>query len=320
MSLFNEIKAACRNVAEGANFVHIDRVTLREYARALSSAGITSPTLDRDSHFLGHGEQTLAFILILDSINFGSGWFPQLRKRTGKSGYFTVASSLRDAFSSGWDFSPARLAQLSASDCVRLFGQDYENAPIRELMGKFANAMNDLGRLVLDQYHGSYGELIESADQSAEKLVRVLSAMPFFQDVEVWRGLRVPFYKRAQLTAADLAAAFDCRGWGTFHDLNEMTIFADNLVPHVLRVDRVLLYDRDLAARIDREELIPAGSVEEIEIRACGLHAVELMVEEVERLGRTASAVALDYLLWNRGQSNYYKSVKPRHRTRTVFY
>ena len=35
-------------------------------------------------------------MLVLDSINFGSGWFPTLRKRPGMSGYFTVASSLTD--------------------------------------------------------------------------------------------------------------------------------------------------------------------------------------------------------------------------------
>ncbi len=27
-----------------------------------------------------------------------------------------------------------------------------------------------------------------------------------------------------------------------------------------------------------------------------------------------------DYRLWNRGQQPYFKQVKPRHRTRTVFY
>ena len=31
------------------------------------------------------------YLLVLDAINFGSGWFPTLRKRTGCSGYFTVA-------------------------------------------------------------------------------------------------------------------------------------------------------------------------------------------------------------------------------------
>ena len=37
-------------------------------------------------------------MLALDSINFGSGWFPTLRKRPGCSGYFTVAWALADRF------------------------------------------------------------------------------------------------------------------------------------------------------------------------------------------------------------------------------
>ena len=38
------------------------------------------------------------FTLTLDAINFGSGWFPTLRKRPGCSGYFTVAWALTDRF------------------------------------------------------------------------------------------------------------------------------------------------------------------------------------------------------------------------------
>ncbi|MEW6729729.1 MAG: queuosine salvage family protein, partial [Acidobacteriota bacterium] len=144
--------------------------------------------------------------------------------------------------------------------------------------------------------------------------------MPYFNDVENYNGLVVPFYKRAQLTAADLSLAFAGEGIGHFDDLNNITIFADNLVPHVLRVDNVLLYDKSLAARIDAEELISPGSAEEIEIRACAVHAVELLVEALQKTGHKVTAMGLDYLLWNRGQQPYYKKVKPRHRSRTVFY
>jgi hypothetical protein len=151
-------------------------------------------------------------------------------------------------------------------------------------------------------------------------MVRLLSAMPYFDDVAQYRDKRVPFFKRAQLTAADLALVFDGQGWGRFDDLAELTIFADNLVPHVLRMDGVLRYDADLAARIDREQLIPAGSIEEVEIRAGALHAVELMVAELRGVGRPATAMSIDFLLWNRGQQPQYKLAKPRHRTRSVFY
>ena len=123
----------------------------------------------------------------------------------------------------------------------------------------------------------------------------------------------MPFYKRAQLMAADLWVAFGGRGPGRFHDLERLTIFADNLVPHVLRVDGVLRYERRLAERIDAGELLPPGE-EEREIRACAVHACELIAA---RLGIPARD--LDVMLWDRGQQPRYKA-RPRHRTRTVFY
>ena len=320
MNLFQEIRDASRAVAERADFVRIDHSALKKYALAIPEAEMAAQKLDPSRHFLDRGADTAAFIVTLDTINFGSGWFPHLKKRPGLSGYFTIASALNDLFRAEGPLTASRLAHLSGAECARIFGQDAGNAIACELMERFATALNDLGRLLIDSYRGSFTALIESAGNSAERLVRLLAAMPFFDDVAQCRDQRVPFYKRAQLTAADLVLAFDRQGWGRFDDLGELTIFADNLVPHVLRMDGVLRYDPDLAARIDREDLIPAGSVEEVEIRAGALHAVELMVAELRGAGRPATAMSIDFLLWNRGQSPQYKLAKPRHRTRTVFY
>jgi hypothetical protein len=162
--------------------------------------------------------------------------------------------------------------------------------------------------------------MIKAADGSAETLVEILKQMTFFNDVELYKGREVHFYKRAQLTAADLAIAFNGQGLGQFLDLHQLTIFADNLVPHVLRIDKVLVYEESLTARIDAETLILAGSQEEVEIRACAVHAVELLTQEFRKAGQNIRAMDLDYLLWNRGQEPHYKKIKPRHRTRTVFY
>jgi putative queuosine salvage protein len=75
----------------------------------------------------------------------------------------------------------------------------------------------------------------------------------------------------------------------------------------------VLIYDPALAARIDAGELLPPGD-EEREIRACALHACELIAAELGVPPRV-----LDLWLWNRGQQPRYKAI-PRHRTRTVYY
>ncbi|MGI8429722.1 MAG: queuosine salvage family protein [Solirubrobacteraceae bacterium] len=81
-------------------------------------------------------------------------------------------------------------------------------------------------------------------------------------------------------------------------------MFADNLVPHVLRLDGVLRFKPGLVRRIDRGEPIEHGSPEEVEIRACALHAVELIV--ASRPGSTAADI--DHLLWHRGANPCYKS------------
>lgn len=318
-AVLNRVRAACRTVAARARVVRIDHDRIAPYAASLPLDRLAAPTLDPRYHYLGKPEDTVAFVLTLDAINFGSGYFPHLRKRPGLSGYFTVAASLTERFVATGPLGADELARLTAADCAALLGQDPENEPVAELMGLFARALNDLGRYLGEGYDGRFSGPVEAAGGSAERLIGLLAEMPFFRDVERYGDLEVPFYKRAQLTAADLALAFHGEGLGRFDDLDRLTIFADNLVPHVLRVDGVLRYDAELSARIDRGELVPAGSPAEVEIRAGAVHAVELLVAALREAGHETTSMQLDYLLWNRGQAPSYKA-RPRHRTRTVFY
>ncbi|HEY1293958.1 MAG TPA: queuosine salvage family protein [Chloroflexota bacterium] len=301
MSVLDEVRANAARVAVSAQFVRVagDPAVLQSYAHSLPLDGLGAPELDPLTHYLGEPEATLAYLVTLDAINFGSGYFPHLQKRAGLSGYFTVAAALKDA----WPLTVEDLRRLQPGDCARIFGQTKPDAAIDELLGLFARALNDLGELIAARYRGSFAALIEASNHSAEQLVPALAEMPFYRDLG--------FYKRAQLTAADLSIADVAR----FDDLDRLTIFADNLVPHVLRVDGLLEYDPDLLARINREELIAAGSQEEQEIRACAVHAVELLREQLDGV----TSMQLDYVLWNRGQEPDYKA-QPRHRTRTVFY
>jgi hypothetical protein len=84
-------------------------------------------------------------------------------------------------------------------------------------------------------------------------------------------------------------------------------------------LDHVLVYPEALIQHIESGRLIAAGSAEEIEIRACALHAAELIKAALNASGHAITSMELDFLLWNRGQQPAYKSI-PRHRTRTVFY
>jgi Potential Queuosine, Q, salvage protein family len=245
--------------------------------------------------------------LTLDAINFGSGWFPTLRKRPGRSGYHTIATGVRERFTKRGLWSAEELARITPSEVAQTLGQSADHA----LMSLFAWSLSDLGEHALRDHRGQFSALVDSADGSAITLAERLGGWNCFGDTSTYDGLEIPFLKRAQIAAADLGRA----GVAEFADLDRLTMFADNLVPHVLRLDGVLRFEPELTARIDRGELIEHGSPEEVEIRACALHSVELIV--AARPG--SRAVQVDQLLWLRGGEPRYKA-SPRHRSRCTAY
>jgi hypothetical protein len=306
--------------------VRVEPERLAALAAELGAAP-APPELDPAHHHLGDDASTVCFVLTLDAVNFGSGWFPELRKRPGLSGYFTIATSLKQQFEVGGPWSAAALRALDAAACARVFGQEEAGPDAQELMGLFAQALRDLGEWLGLRHGDRFEGPFEAAAGRAARLVELLAEMPLYRDVSRYDGLEVPFFKRAQLTAADLAAALHGQGLGRFHDLDRLTLFADNLVPHVLRREGVLVAEPALAGRIEAGERIPAGAPEEVELRACAVDAVERMVAAIRDAGSGTSGAAgsavtaqqLDFLLWNRGQRPEIKA-HPRHRTRTTFY
>src|SRR5438270_1086413 len=204
MGWLDEVRAHAAAVAGSARFVTIDVERIAQYAASLPLDQARAAELDPTTHYLGEPEATLAYLITLDAINFGSGYFPHLRKRPGLSGYFTVASSLKDA----WPLTVDQLRQFQPEDCARLFGQTDVDDAVGELMALFTRALNDLGELVWWRYGGSFRAFVDATSGSAERLVELLAEMPLYQDVG--------FYKRAQLTAADVSLARVAR----FNDLD----------------------------------------------------------------------------------------------------
>jgi hypothetical protein len=316
--VFDRIRERSREVATSAHSVRISTEAIPAYAQEIGSSARGATFYDEAVHFRDSPEDTVAYLVTLDAVNFGSGYFPHLIKRPGSSGYGTIARALTDRFRSHGPLSPEVLSRITAADCARIFGQDLAVPEAADLMGLFARAWNDLGRDLVER-GGSFTSFVDAADGSAARLLTLLDHQPLFHDVWSYQGEEIPFYKRAQILASDLALGVGSTRWGCFRDLASLTIFADNLVPHVLRCDGILIYGRDLLAQIEGGGLLPAGCEAEIEIRACALDAVERMVESLRAEGAAVTARELDMALWNRGQSPTYKALA-RHRTRTTAY
>lgn len=115
--------------------------------------------------------------------------------------------------------------------------------------------------------------------------------------------------KRAQIFVADVWGAFEGKGIGNFNDISKLTMFADYIVPAVLKNWGVLKYSPELERKINEgEEIVSgklkicgsrqifyficnfvSGSEEEVEIRSCCITTTELLREKMKENGLEVS-------------------------------
>ncbi|KAA0151321.1 hypothetical protein FNF31_06857 [Cafeteria roenbergensis] len=295
-----------------------------ELAAAATAAGIgakdgaASTSVDWDAagwHYCGDasagGPLTCQYVFVLDSLNWC--FWPSATSME----YDALAVGLRKAVEADPSvFSAERLQGATAAD-VRgwLAPHDVPEAEER------AEMLRELGHVLAAEYGGQAANLVSACGQSACRLVALLaSRLPGFRDETVYRGRRVFLYKRAQILAADVWAAYGRLTSGpspfAFRDMASLTMFADYRVPQLLLPMGVLRYSPALEARIAAQEELCPGSEEEVEIRAASVQAVEKLRHA---MGGTLLSVELDWLLWQRGERSKEK-LPPHHRTRTVCY
>ena len=171
-------------------------------------------------------------MLTLNAINFGSGWFPTLRKRDGLSGYRTVeaGTAAPRAVERG---ASSRRSRPPRSRGVRPGSRARADGALR---GRAARA-----RRTASATSASARSSRSSAGRAARPCALPSGSRAGRRGTtcRATTASAVPFYKRAQIAAADLALAGSRRP----RTSRRAHVFADNLVPHVLRLDGVLEFD-----------------------------------------------------------------------------
>lgn len=93
--------------------------------------------------------------------------------------------------------------------------------------------------LILQKFDGSFCNLLERANHSALALVElVVSHFPCYDDRTIYPpsssispsaniSRTIHIRKRAQILVAETWAAFSGKGPGHFHDIDQLTMFAD---------------------------------------------------------------------------------------------
>lgn len=318
-----EVLESAKYVSEKSNLVAINNEKIEHFARRTIGHNIKLPLWDSGHHFSDGTAKTVSYFLILDSLNFC--FWPEARELRWESdyqaqklsGYSGLAASLKKAVLEGLPILEAGfLSEMTLDELKRLLGGKNE----LQLMNERRDILNELGRVLLENYQGQAVYLVEEASGSALNLATLIAEkLNSFRDIACYKDRKVFFLKRAQIFAADLYGVFQGKGWGRFGDMEKLTAFADYKLPQVLRHLGILTYSPKLAQMVDNQILLFPGSVEEIEIRANTIWAVEGIRQKIEQVGRSIKAFEIDWLLWNMGQKDTYRA-KPYHRTRTIFY
>lgn len=316
--IFDQIRDGFRFVASRAAHVRICEDQLNEYAVSLQPRPPTN-TLDDAHHYVTQDAEALAaYILILEAVNFGSGFEEALVAegwpRIDNSLYYTVSTALKESFEAYGPWSAQILKQASVEDMHAVFKLPRARMG-QALASLFAASLNELGQFIEQEYDGRFMGLIEASNGLAANLVSLLGRLPGFMDVHDYQGRDVPIFKRAQITVADLHLAFSRIGRPLFGDIDRLTIFADSGVPLVLRLDGVLTLSPDLARQIETGAYIASGSAEEIELRCCAAEAVERLAAI-----KGMRVMDLDHVLWHRSVEDPRYKASLAHRTLSRFY
>jgi hypothetical protein len=314
------VRRSVRFAAEVSELVSIDRDALASYCGELAADGLLPVSeWDSEPHLAGEYELIIAYVFVLDAVNFcfwGDPKWRRLSQRGWLDGYWALVEALTvEATANPGFLAPDSLAELDAETLDRVLG----GSPTIPLLEARAANLRELGRWVVGRFAGKFSNVLHETGLDAVELVRLLAGeLDSFKDEAVYKGEVVRFYKRAQILASDLHGAFEGQGWGRLGRMRALTAFADYKLPQILRHRGVLRYSDPLAGRVDNEVPLDAGSSEEVEIRANTIWAVELMAQELQNLGLDAPAYRLDWLLWYASQDSGH--MKPYHRTRTIYY
>ncbi|CAG2101412.1 unnamed protein product [Medioppia subpectinata] len=280
-------------------------------------------------------QKTIDWIFVIDSLNF-SFWPNPNEDYTidGHTGYWALCAAINRAISKGIPITdPQFYGNINEKKFREIFATD--NGIEMPLLLKRLEVLRESGRVLNEKFGSSFVNCLKESESKVTNLLPlIVNNFSSFRDQTIYRAQRVSFYKRAQILIADIWAAFEGQGFGYFHDIDVITMFADySLKPKLIpkRVPQVLVYFDviEYSQRLkdvlkDENHLFQSGDEFEVEIRAASIVAVHRISERIRSLDTKCSinSVIIDFYLWDfrRENSQLIEQKTPFHRIRDIYY
>jgi hypothetical protein len=259
----------------------------------------------------------------MDLLNF-SFWsslppasrYQVLYKSQTYTGYWSLVACLRRALDSSIPITtPSYWVSCPDADLRHVFRGGTEEMP---LLDERIKILREAGRVLEEEFEGEVTHLVEEGGGSAKGLVSLLVERFgwVFEDRSVYEGRECVFLKRAQIFVADLWACFEGESWGSFEDVDCVTMFAgecafwsplcvfravsavsaaweinhsrltcvrdaDYRIPQILTALGILQVSPRLTWHIKEKKQIEPHHRWEVELRGCSIWAVEMLRREI---------------------------------------
>jgi hypothetical protein len=262
----------------------------------------------------------LHFLLVIDSMSFSywgePKWTLTYKSKELNGGYGLIAA-VGKAIENKIPILDAKyLSTISEPDLAKILEGNIQIPLLQERL----KILREVGKVLVNKFDGDFSNMINEADGDSQMLLdMIIKNFPSFEDSATYKGKRIYFYKRAQLLVSDIFQAFNGQGYGKLKNIDQLTACADYKLPLVLRRLGIFEYSDYLADKVDNKILIEKGSLEEIEIRANTIWAVELLKQKIKAKIPNIDSIHINDHLWLLGQKKLKKD-KPYHLTRTTTY
>jgi len=188
---------------------------------------------------------------------------------------------------------------------------------------KKVEILNNVGDTLVTKYDGDWinflddgpKKLYENGEGLVERLVRDFKR---FDDHSIFENEKVYFLKLAQLAFWGIHRELSKR-YFYIEDMENMTAFADYIIPVALESFGIVKYSSELKEKIDSGILIDRDSVEEIEIRSTSIYVTAKLTELINDYKKEEKKIIipqLDFKLW----TDFHADERPHHLTKTIMY
>ena len=320
----SKVLHSIRPVIENLENVSIDHVQLNTEAKKLSTVNYEIKVANNQDK---RPEDIIRKTMLINTLNFAFTDFESQIKYALNVGDNTFSDTdamvyqIDQAVEVGIDFYDGHyLRDITETTFKSIFRANIEMPMSKEK----TDVLNQVGQILVEEYKGDWLNFVKSGPkklyQNGEGLIeRLVSQFERFRDTSIYLGEKVHFLKLAQLAFWGIHRELGKYGDFYIEDMENMTAFADYIVPVALEKMKIITYSEKLKNKIEQGVLIESDSIEEIEIRAATLFVTAQLTEEINKLRLDDEKIIipqLDFKLW----TDFHANKSPHHLTKTIMY